>query len=76
MAEIALLEAEMGVAVTQLTHIPGLSNDGPDALSRISAPEAKKIPASSVRSSGLAAQSGTRLFGDQCYPLGSADAWD
>ena len=44
MAEIAFLEAETGVALTQLTHIPGLSNDGPDALSRLSAPEAKKIP--------------------------------
>ena len=45
MAEIALLEAETGVSVIQLTDIPGLSIDGPDALSRLSAPEAKQIPA-------------------------------
>ena len=44
-AEIALMEAVLGVSITSLTHIPGLSNDAPDALSRLWAPEAKSIPA-------------------------------
>ena len=43
-AEIALMEAAVGVSITSLTHIPGLSNDTRDALSRLWAPEAKSIP--------------------------------
>jgi hypothetical protein len=43
-AEIALMEAVLGVSITSLSHIPGLSNDTPDALSRLWAPEAKSIP--------------------------------
>jgi hypothetical protein len=44
-AEITLMEAVLGVSITSLSHIPGLSNDTPDALSRLWAPEAKSIPA-------------------------------
>jgi hypothetical protein len=44
-AEIALMEAVLGVSSTSPSHIPGLSNDTPDALSRLWAPEAKSIPA-------------------------------
>ena len=43
-AEIALREAAVGVHITSPTHISGLSNDTPDALSRLWAPEAKSIP--------------------------------
>jgi hypothetical protein len=39
------MEAVLGVSSTSPSHIPGLSNDTPDALSRLWAPEAKSIPA-------------------------------
>ena len=44
-SEITLIEAEKEVKKkTTLDHIPGLSNEWPDSLSRLSAPEAKTIP--------------------------------
>ena len=43
--ELALIEAFTGAKITKLTHIPGVSNEWPDALSRLSAPEGKQVPA-------------------------------
>ena len=43
MSEIALMEAERGLKFLSLTHIPGLANTWPDALSRLEAPEPKVI---------------------------------
>ena len=43
-AELALEEAERGVKIFSLGHIPGLSNSWPDSLSRLSAPDARVLP--------------------------------
>ena len=51
--ELALDESELDANQVQLTHIPGVTNVWPDALSRLWAPEPKVIPpelAGAVRS--------------------------
>ena len=45
MGELALMEAFTGAKITMLTHIPGVSNEWPDALSRLAGPERKYVPA-------------------------------
>ena len=42
--ELSLEEAELGLGIRSLTHIPGMSNTWADALSRLTAPEAKALP--------------------------------
>ena len=42
--ELALEDAELDRGYTLLTHIPGVSNVLPDALSRLQAPEPKPFP--------------------------------
>jgi len=44
-AELQLELAEFSVHISTLTHIPGISNVLPDALSRLWAPEISEIPA-------------------------------
>jgi len=43
-AELALEQAEFSVGLETLTHIPGISNVLPDALSRLWAPEPCQVP--------------------------------
>ena len=43
-AELQLELAEFSVHIATLTHIPGISNTLPDALSRLWAPEKTEIP--------------------------------
>ena len=42
--ELALEDAELDRGYTLLTHIPGVSNVLPDAISRLQAPEPKAFP--------------------------------
>jgi hypothetical protein len=44
MSELALERAEMNVDISECTHIPGMANTIADALSRLTAPEAKSLP--------------------------------
>ncbi len=44
MAELALLRAEHELVITELRHIPGVSNDVADALSRRWAPRPRAVP--------------------------------
>ena len=60
-AEMTLIEAYTGAKIAKLTHIPGVSNEWPDALSRLSAPLAKQVPA---QLSGVARE--------RCEPRGSS----
>ena len=43
--ELALMQAELGLVILGLTHVPGVANDRADALSRLSAPEPRAVPA-------------------------------
>jgi hypothetical protein len=44
MAELALERAELEVDISECVHIPGVANTIADALSRLSAPDAKRLP--------------------------------
>jgi hypothetical protein len=44
MAELALERAELDTDISECVHIPGVTNTIADALSRLSAPDAKSLP--------------------------------
>ena len=62
MSEIALMEAERGLKFLTLTHILGLLNTWPDALSRHEAPEPKVIPPALLTEPGTSCEPRDRLF--------------
>ena len=61
-SELALEQAEFSVGLESLTHIPGISNTIPDALSRLWAPCARSIPSSLEGVPRTAAPARDRMF--------------